>query len=639
MTTIFRLTAVTLTTTEGDVHYDFPLDLTVLAGPTGVGKTTLLEMVKYAFGGNGLLATVAEQHVQDITLYASIGDERLRLSRSVDPNKQKTVRVYDLITQDRRPDHYTDATTPRLNTLLMSALGLPDDMRAAARSGNREGSRITFADIFSFLYIPQAEINRDIAGSQDTYREPKRKVIFELLFGLIDNNILELRSKQNLLAGQVTAAEKENAAVRAFLRDSNTTTRIDAERSEAAALDAQLDAVQELAVLREELDPVADRHTQVLRDMLTDAERALAEARETMTALTRSQADYAKERRRLQGDLDRLHRMRDAGHRLADFEFAVCPRCMQHLTERQVPDDACRVCLQHDPVEPSGADAYPYEARQLQEQLAEVDTQFQAVADQAVATAQAIADRDSHVRYLTAQIEERTRHRITPRLQAFSDASAKLAAARADQQHLEAVLRQWDRVNDLQAAEDALRAERENVKAAIARAEQALDERRREVLAELDQEFQDTVIQVGIPGVQTATIHPTNYLPVLNGTPFARFSPPGGGIRTATQIAYWTSLLAVALRLRDTAYPAFLLIDSPRLALNTAEQLSAALYRRLVAQADANPGKVQMIIADNELPKDYRRHFAQIDFSYDSPTVSTISHPGPAGVRTLVDAS
>jgi hypothetical protein len=134
--------------------------------------------------------------------------------------------------------------------------------------------------------------------------------------------------------------------------------------------------------------------------------------------------------------------------------------------------------------------------------------------------------------------------------------------------------------------------------------------------------------------VQTATIHPTNYLPLLNGRPFATFSR-GGGIITAAQVAYWTSLLAVALRRRDTRYPALLIIDSPRLALNAAEELSASLYRRLVTMADASPGQVQFLIADNQLPAHYRRDKAQIDFAYDTPTVSTVRHPGRANVRPI----
>jgi len=94
---------------------------------------------------------------------------------------------------------------------------------------------------------------------------------------------------------------------------------------------------------------------------------------------------------------------------------------------------------------------------------------------------------------------------------------------------------------------------------------------------------------------------------------------------------------AEQLRLDYQKYPAFLLIDSPRLALNTAEALSAALYRRMVIQTEASRGKLQLIIADNEVPVEYRRDYAEIDFTYERPTVSTVPLPGPAAVRTIGD--
>lgn len=71
----------------------------------------------------------------------------------------------------------------------------------------------------------------------------------------------------------------------------------------------------------------------------------------------------------------------------------------------------------------------------------------------------------------------------------------------------------------------------------------------------MDAEFAATVADIGIPGVTSAHIHRTNYLPMLNGQTFTRFGP-AGGVRTATQIAYWISLITVALRRRDTSHPA-----------------------------------------------------------------------------------
>lgn len=643
MTAIFRIDAVELDTAEGTVRYEFPSDLTVLAGPTGVGKTTLLEMIKYGLGCTARLSPVAVDHVNDVTVEVSIGSRqtagplsRLRISRSIDQRKGRTARVTDLAVGERLPDHHTGDGDPSLSGLLMTALGLPSDMRAASRtagSGNA-GNRITFADVLTFLYVRQAEINHDIAHSQDSYREPKRKTVFELLYGLTNPAILTMRSDLNALNAAVTATEAEYQNVVAFLRDSQTASRAQVERDIADALTVEAQAEADQAALREEIDPVTDRETLTLRDLLTDAERAVADARDAITSLDRQQTDYAGERRRVQADLDRYRRMLDAGERLASIEFSVCPRCMQSLTQRDVPDGTCRVCLQPDPVAISESADDLYETRQLRDQITEMDGQLEGAAAQLAAAHQAVADREQLVKRLSAALDERTARRITPRLQAFSDAVQRFATARARRGELEVVLRQWDRADDIGASAERLRAGRERLRTELASAQALLDNRRTEILDALNEEFRETVRALGIPGIQTAAIHRTNYLPVLNDRPFADISS-GGGIITAVQVAYWTSLLAVALRYPGTAYPALLMIDSPRMALNEQEALPAALYRRLVTQADASPGQVQFIVADNQLPAAYRRDYDEMDFTYESPTVATVRHPGPDAVDRI----
>lgn len=635
MTVRFRLNAFTLDTTEGEVAYEFTSDLTVLAGPTGVGKTTLLELIKFGLGGEARLAPVAEEHVNAVTVDITLGDSRLRITRSLDAAKRKTVRVTDLITQERLPDHNVSTEQPSLNTLLLAQFGFPDDMRAAAGGkSTREGNRISFADILTYLYIPQYEINRDIARSQDSYLEPKRRAVFELLFDLTDSEILAMRSRVNKLKSEIDEADKQHRTVSEFLRASGTTGRIEAERILAEAEQDQRDAERELRALRDAIDPVTDRQTQVLRDLLTEAERSLADARSDVVELVRKQAEYTAERRRVQADLDRLDRMRDAGERLARIEFTVCPRCMQGLARQHTPADACRLCLQPDPVT-STHEFDQYEIRQLTAQLAEMDDQLDLLSTQLGAVTRAIADREQLVHNLTNDLETRTTDRVTPRLQAFSDTSARLAMAKAQQEYFETTLRQWDQVTDLENFADTLRVERERLKGQLARSTEELKSRRMQIIDEISEEFKDTVEALRIPGVQTAAVHPEKYLPVLNGKIFSKVVQVGGGMATATQVAYWTSLLAVALRRRDTHYPTFLLVDSPRLALNTATDLTAALYRRLVTQADANSGRVQFIIADNELPATYRSHYNQIDFNYPNPTIATIDHPGLANVVTI----
>ncbi|MEU4295329.1 hypothetical protein AB0E63_44520 [Kribbella sp. NPDC026596] len=637
MTTRFRIDAIHIDTTEGSVDYEFPADIVVLTGPTGVGKTTLFELVKFGFGGRGKLAPVVRSSVIAIQLDLTLGDDRYAIKRSVDSDKAKVVQVTDLVTQERLPEHYVDRkNVPSLNSLLMGALGLPDDVRAAARGGgsSRAGDVITFNDVFSFLYVAQSEINRDIAGSQMTYIDPKRKTVFELLFVLTNEEIQGLRSRYNELKGEIATAEAEQRTVRTFLADTGTGGRFETTTALAEAVRQQTDSEARLAELRNAVDPVGDRRTQMLRDLLTEAEVGSADARATLNVLRRQRAEYAAERDRLASDIARLARMRDAGARLADFEFAVCPRCLQSLSERYVPADACRVCLQPDPVQQR---AHPdqYETRQLEDQRAEVDTQLQQIALKEAATSAALSERAVLVTHLNAELEERTADRITPRLQGFVDATDQLATARVQQEHLESILRQWDRADDLAGVADNLRLDRRRVKRELDEASDAMEARRTEIFDDLDAEFQATVADLGVPGVETAVIDRSTYLPMLNGESFADASS-AGGIITATQIAYWTSLVSVAARRGDTYYPAFLLIDSPQLALNASAAVVAAIYRRMATQSTASPGRLQLIIADNETPEVFKgTRLPEIRVDYDHPTITAVHHPGPARVETL----
>ncbi len=182
---------------------------------------------------------------------------------------------------------------------------------------------------------------------------------------------------------------------------------------------------------------------------------------------------------------------------------------------------------------------------------------------------------------------------------------------------------------------ESLTGERARLIREVADADSQLAHRKTEIFNELDAEFQTTVTDFGIPSIQSASIDPDSYLPILNGRLF-REASNAGGIITATQVAYWITLVTVAARRHDTFVPAFLLLDSPRLALNAEDDIAGQMYRRFSTQAAVTRGRFQFIIADNELPTGPGLNIAAIDFSYESPTISTVAHPGPASVEPLV---
>ena len=195
---------------------------------------------------------------------------------------------------------------------------------------------------------------------------------------------------------------------------------------------------------------------------------------------------------------------------------------------------------------------------------------------------------------------------------------------------------QWDRAEDLTQKTESLTAERARLQRQVAEAESHLAQRKAEIFNELDAEFQTTVADFGIPSIQSASIDRDSYLPILNSRPF-REASNAGGIITATQVAYWITLVTVAARRHDTFMPAFLILDSPRLALNAEDDIAGQMYRRFSTQVAVTAGRFQFIIADNELPTEPGLNIAEIGFSYESPTISTVAHPGPASVEPLVE--
>lgn len=637
MSITFRINKVNLTTIGGEVEYAFPSALTVLAGSVGVGKSTLFELIKHGLGGDALLADVVDTSVTAVAIDIAIGSRQLSLSRATSGKDADRVRVFDLIDQVQLEDHFVSKQEPTLSSLLLSSMDLPDDMRAAAKMGStNQGARISFNDVLRYIYVSQADINKHIAASGDKYYQPKRRAVFEVLFDLTSPEILETQSRMAKVRGEWEQAQRDSSVVAQFLADSNTQSRIDAERAQLEASRQQEQAQTLLDSIRDLTAPAIDRETQTLRDLLGEAERNLGEAQSSLALLQQQRTDYTRERSLLKQDIDRIGRMQSAGERLAEIEFTVCPRCMQSLKSRHVPEHACRLCLQPDPVQPDAKSATAsYEQTQLQEQAEELGAQILETDADITATKSAISSRRDLIVELSKSIDVRTRERITPQLQAYADASAQVAQATALQNEIEKTLQQWDRADDLELAATAMKTDLESLKTDLEQREAILKSRRDEIFDELDEEFADVVSAIRIPGVRTAKINRESYLPVLNGKAFEKFSPVGGGVRTATQVAYWVALTNVALRRRDTHFPAFLLIDSPRTSLNDNDDLSAALYRKLVTMVDAADGRVQVIVGDNELPADYRRQYQQIDFDYDHPTIGTIHHPGRDAVATL----
>jgi hypothetical protein len=637
MSTRLRVDAVELATSGGLVHYDFTGPLTVLGGPVGTGKSTLFELIKHALGGRALFSPVAEEHVTKVTVDVSAGSRRLRLSRPTH-DRVGRVDIVDLAVREELGERPTEnapgSDEGTVGALLMNAMGLPTDARAtsATRRSTQQPSRITFNDVWSYLYVEQPEIDRSIAHHTETYREPKRKTVFELFFGLTDAELLDTKASLRETEHELAEAETEEATVLRFLADARTESRDNALR-EQAETERELERAQAtLQRLHEEADP-PDGRTDVLRDLLAATRERSAHAHHELADLERSQEDRRNLAAGIRQDLTRLARVRDATTRLADIEFVVCPRCSQSVRDRDVSPGVCRLCLQSEPPPPESENSgESYEMAQLSAQASEVEELLAAGEQQLTLMRTRLQEITDHADALARAVDERTREFVSPRLTAYADASSTVGKARARLDALEETLRLWDRAADVSSRANDLRVRRQRLVDEVKQREQALQENR-ELLDVMSVDYQDTIRRLGVPGVQAGNIDKRSYLPIVDGVRFDRIST--GGIRTALVVAYWVTLLATALRQPTSLMPTLLILDSPRKSIGEGEALAANLYRQLDVLAETYRDRVQIIVADNGLPAEYSRRWQQFQFDYDRPVVHTVPHPGPASVITL----
>jgi hypothetical protein len=232
-----------------------------------------------------------------------------------------------------------------------------------------------------------------------------------------------------------------------------------------------------------------------------------------------------------------------------------------------------------------------------------------------------------------SEVEQRTREYVSPRFEAIAATSAELATAHERLRGVQEQLARWLRYGELLDRVREIERRLNELEAAIKDAKVRLASQRGQ-LAELSETFQEELARFQPPWLDSARIDPTNYLPVVNG---ARFETMSAGEKTVINVAYHVALLVHGLRHDETLVPTLLILDGPQSNLGTGPDdraLASRIYTRLVRLADAYPNRVQIIVADNDLPRISDSYPTPSELSYAHPLVPDVAHPGPE-VETL----
>lgn len=325
--------------------------MTVIAGDSGGGKTSLLNLIKYGLGGGATITKTITETAESVIVEAHLNGRELHLTRRFSSKKS----VIEVREDSRAPIEYSihrGNNRPWISDLLLDALEIPSIRVPQSRSTkSHKLTSISFQDVFAYCYLDQEQIDRStVFEDESPGRGPKRPRTFELLFGLIDSRVADLEAAREDLAEETQQREKRLVSVEQFVevkqlpgtfadvsrRLKEVDSEVEEVTDELAAQERALEqAIVDTAAREGQVNAVGDR----LAMALAEQRRISVELREVTRAANQ-----------LERDLNAAREGEAAGEVLDPLTYEVCPRCEQQLGERQIEAGHCSVCLQTEPV-------------------------------------------------------------------------------------------------------------------------------------------------------------------------------------------------------------------------------------------------------------------------------------------------
>lgn len=611
--------------------YPFGSGVNLIVGGVGTGKTSLLQMLKWTLGGTAIQSAAVRDGVLAATLDLELNDRRFLLRRERDARELEVV-DYQVGSVVARPavagrQSHEHATA---SDFLLGELGIPRlELPRARQRSTRHRTTISFWDVLDYVYVTQTEMDGSIVHHDDPIRDPKRRATFELIYGLVDEEVARLERRIGDLNSQLSETRRLVAGIRSFLASgdepSEASLRLEEERLEADIRQGRT-RVENLRLAGREATGDGDR----LRREVLGHEDQLRELRRREQELTVEVARYRAVIAQLELELDRLARGEVATEILGPYEFRQCPRCLQSIVNRDLGPHVCQLCLQDEPPQPDPA-AIAAEERRLAAQQEETRSLLAESENEWIETSSLVARAQAELADLHESLNARTATFVSERFDEIESATRALTEAITRRQAVERALELHDRLRAQSAEIPLMEAQIRDARSQLGEERARLDAARAKVGA-LSLIFDELLQQIGYPWYPEGGtwIDAQSYLPVVGPDSFDQAS---AGMRTLLNVAYHLAGLRYGLQQQDSLLPLFLMLDSPRKNLGhlADRRIGERMYRRFRALHDAFGGQFQMILADNDPPA-VTAEFPTIALTYDQPFVPWVVHPGPTEV-------
>ena len=609
------LTLVRLALVVPGGTYDvvFKPGVNIIAGPISTGKSSIFQLIDYAFGAQRKPTYEEIAECSDVLLECFIAGEVLTIRRGIHSQNTKA-RLYDgtideILNQGAEGRevwagyHPTESTVSRE---ILGRLGLADiEMKTAPTQAASNVNVFSLRDLMHFIYVDQDRIDSQRNAFYE--REPpiaiKWRATLDIFSGLHDQ-------AQTAISLSLQAAQAEHGRLVQYLANVSDFLR-KAKLPEASSLRSRLESLTseraELLVRRQHAHSATEEklgeRLELVRardDLAARIEQDAARADEltrTVTQLSRLRVQYDREKSQLEF-LSECQRL------VGTLPVSRCPSCLQPV-ETTADTESCYLCHQTMPaagdepisIEPRIAavtrrsrdlDRYIVDLKKEQEDLKRSAAQSQRELDRLESTIERVASVAS-----------------VPEMRRVMELDAAINAVESGQRTAGEQLEFWGQA---ERARENLSA----VEARVAQLRSELDRLQRDrpskdsVISGLSGLFASVLSRVKFPALREVRVDPISYLPVVRGQHYGELSSRGA---IALAVTGWHLAVLEFFSVQPGLFPGLMILDSPlsNVGHDSADhefrdqQIVNAFYV-LLAELDVQLKNAQLIVCDNRPP-------------------------------------
>ena len=586
--------------------------LNFVRGDITTGKTTFIKLLRALLGSIPKHLVPEAASLRGISADLDLGDREWQVLRPMVTTKETPVEVAE------RPEPGEDtsqdlalrlpaAGSGGYGEFLLDQLGVPVVFVPKARTDpTSDLSPVTINDWLNYCIVTGDELDAQVFGHRDVFRNHKRRWVFEILYNLYDKELAALNADARLLDREIAATEAEREVVGKFLANSTVGGRVGLE----AALQRERGQLEAIAARKATLGAQAAENPAAGIGGLRDAVLALREDQDRRNAEVRNIdaqiRDLVDLERELTGLSKRLTRSIVADEWMVDFEFVVCPRCGQDVDQHRAEHPNCYLCEQPEPSVTPSRDVLLKEQDRVTFQITETE---QLLAERRAARAQLQAQaRDAAVELqrVSALLDEATAEFVSARAAELQAVAADEAAAMANMEWIQRTLSLFAKHEDHDARLAELQQRLADVREEIEQHQTSITAGEENIVA-LEKRMLQYLERLNVPTLGdtlTVKINRTDYVPEVSTRTFDELSSQG--LKTLVNVAHALAHHTVAID-RSLSLPGMLVLDgvsanSGKEGLDGDRVLD--MYRLFAEVSSDYAEKLQLIIVDNEVPEE-----------------------------------